>query len=118
VICKFVFLSRFDHAVKHLKKQYRQITLDMEAALESIEQNPEIGVVIPRDYSIRKLRVASRDMQRGKSGGFRLLYKLENTTGEEYIAYLLLVYAKVDQADVSLKELRDLIQALDEETDE
>jgi mRNA-degrading endonuclease RelE of RelBE toxin-antitoxin system len=71
VTCKFVFLSRFDRAVKQLKKQYRQITADLEVALESIEQNPEIGAVIPRDYAVRKLRVTSRDMQRGKSGGFR-----------------------------------------------
>jgi mRNA-degrading endonuclease RelE of RelBE toxin-antitoxin system len=113
-----VFLSRFDRAVKQLKKQYRQITLDMEAALEAIEQNPEIGVIIPRDYSVRKLRVASRDMQRGKSGGFRLLYKLENTMSEDTIAYLLFVYAKTDQTDVSLKELRELIQVLEEEIDE
>lgn len=57
-------------------------------------------------------------MQRGKSGGFRLLYKLENSTGEDYLAYLLFVYAKADQADVSLKALQDLMQAVDEATDE
>ena len=76
--CRFVFLSHFDRAVKHLKKQYRRIASDLETALETIEQNPEAGTVIPRHYSVRKLRVASRDLQRGKSGGFRLLYKLEN----------------------------------------
>ena len=118
VTCKFVFLARFDRAVKQLKKQYRQIAADLETALESIEVNPEVGTVIPRDYSVRKLRVASRDMRRGKSGGFRLLYKLESAANEDFIAYILFVYTKIDQADVSLKELEDLTRMVQDNLDE
>jgi mRNA-degrading endonuclease RelE of RelBE toxin-antitoxin system len=115
VTCKFVFLPQFEHAVKVLKKQYRKISADLETALGMIEQDPEIGSVIPRDYAVRKVRVASRDMQRGKSGGFRLLYKLEAADEGDFIAYLLFVYAKADQADISLRELGDLLRALDNE---
>ena len=118
VTCKFVFLPQFDHAVKRLKRQYRQIIGDLEQAFETIEQNPETGTVIPRDYAVRKLRVASRDLRRGKSGGFRILYKLEATTDQDFIVYVLFVYAKVDQADVSIKALEDLVRAVEDGTDE
>lgn len=113
--CKFVFLPGFDRAVKHLKKQYRHIPADLEIAVETIERDPEVGSVIPRDYSVRKLRAASRDMQRGKSGGFRLLYKLGESADEDIMVYVLFVYAKVDQADISLKELANLAQAIQRE---
>lgn len=118
VTSKFVFLPGFDRAVKHLKKQYRNIVTDLESAFELIEADPEVGSVIPRDYAVRKLRVSSRDMQRGKSGGFRILYKVENREGETRLIYLLLVYAKTEQTDVSLKQLQDLVQALEDLLDQ
>ena len=91
-----------------LKKRYPKVTSDLIKAFEDIEANPLVGVVIPEDYSIRKLRVASRDMQRGKSGGFRLLYKLRSHENEFTIAVLLYLYAKVDQSDVSVEFLATL----------
>ncbi len=106
---KFVFMPRFERSVKQLKKRYRRIADDLTQALESIEENPSIGNVIPDDYLVRKLRVASRDMQRGKSGGFRLLYKLSTEDTEDVIVYLLFVYAKTDQADVTLTQLKSLV---------
>jgi len=69
-------MPRFERAVKRLKKPYRHITDDLTKSLETIEENPAVGTVIPDDYLVRKLRVASKDMRRGKSGGFPLLYKL------------------------------------------
>ena len=77
----------------------------MEAIFSDIEANPSLGTVITNDYSIRKLRVGSRDMKRGKSGGFRLLYKLFSQD-DDLIATLLHVYAKADQPDVPLSFLR------------
>ena len=118
VTSKFVFLPSFDRAVKRLKKQYRHITDDLIAALEAVESNPQIGSVIPRDYAVRKLRVSSRDLRRGKSGGFRLLYKVENADDADTIVYVLLVYAKTDQADVSLMQLQTLMQELSDISEE
>jgi mRNA-degrading endonuclease RelE of RelBE toxin-antitoxin system len=117
VRCEFVFLPRFDRAVKQLKKQYRQVVDDLTIAFEHIEENPEAGAVIPRDYSVRKLRVSSRDMQRGKSGGFRLLYKLEDRPDEVVMVYILFVYAKSDQVDISLRELQALIRDMNQPTE-
>jgi mRNA-degrading endonuclease RelE of RelBE toxin-antitoxin system len=117
--CKFVFMPRFERSVKRLKKRYRHIADDVEVGLEAITSNLEIGTVIPDDYLVHKLRLASQDMQRGKSGGFRLLHKIQEENVEIPKVYLLFIYAKAAQEDVSLVELQSLIQDMlsDDEAD-
>lgn len=109
---RFEVTPRFERSLRKLKKRYPQITADLKSAFAEIETNPHAGVVIPDDFAIRKLRVASSDMQRGKSGGFRLLYKLidENTTLK---AILLFLYAKVDREDVTLALLETLLSEIE-----
>lgn len=107
--CKLVFRPSFERSIKHLKKRYRNVAADLVVAFASIDADPTVGAVIPRDYAVRKLRVASRDMRRGKSGGFRLLYFLHDTQ-EELRAYILLLYAKSEREDVSFSELAALIK--------
>jgi mRNA-degrading endonuclease RelE of RelBE toxin-antitoxin system len=113
---KFRVTHRFERGVKKLKRRYPKITKDLAKAFEQIEDKPEIGVVIPNDYSIRKIRVASTDMKRGKSGGFRLLYKLLFDENEDNTlsATILFIYAKTDQSDVS----DTFLELLDEDMDE
>lgn len=103
-------MPRFDRSVKRLKKRFPHINADIANILDLIESNPNAGDVIPDDFNIRKIRVASKDMQRGKSGGFRLLYKLINKE-DDLIAHLLYIYAKTDQEDVD----SDLLEQLDDE---
>jgi mRNA-degrading endonuclease RelE of RelBE toxin-antitoxin system len=108
-------MLRFERRVKQLKKRYRRIADDLTQALESIEENPSIGPVIPDDYLVQKLRVASRDMQRGKSGGFRLLYKLSSEEGDDITVYLLFIYAKSDQPDVTTAQLKSFIDDISDD---
>lgn len=88
---RFKRTARFERGLRKLKKRYPHLTTDLKTAFAAIEANPEIGVVIPDDFAIRKLRVGSTDMQRGKSGGFRLLYKLsyENDYLQAVLLFIL-----------------------------
>lgn len=115
---KFVYMPLFERSIKHLKKRYPNIISDIEPTLETLETSPRIGSVIPKDYGVRKLRIASRDMRRGKSGGFRLLYKLASDEADETIIYLLFIYAKSEQADVTRTQLEALIQDIDPKPDD
>lgn len=99
---------RFERCIKHLKKRYPHIANDLVKGFENIERDPEIGSVIPDDFAIRKLRLSSSDMQRGKSGGFRLLYKLRKPTDEDIEVVLLFLYAKSNQADITAAFLETL----------
>ena len=108
-------MPRFERAVKRLKKRYHRITDDLSKSLEAIEENPAVGTVIPDDCLVRKLRIASKDMRRGKSGGFRLLYKLSaEERKDDVIVYLLFIYAKSDQPDVTPAQLESLVDEIDE----
>lgn len=107
---RFVFTPRFERAIKHLKKHYRNIIKDVEDTLEIIEAHPYTGTVIPNDYAVRKIRASSRDLQRGKSGGYRVLYRLSETSDHDVIVYLLFIYAKTDQEDISLTQLEELTE--------
>jgi mRNA-degrading endonuclease RelE of RelBE toxin-antitoxin system len=111
---KFKVTPRFERSLRKLKRRYPLIAADLKPTFAEIETNPEVGVVIPDDFAIRKVRVASRDMQRGKSGGFRLLYKL-SLEGDYLQAVLLFIYAKTDQENVSMAFLEALLNDLTEE---
>lgn len=114
---EFHLTPRFDRTLRKLKKRYPKINTDLVSAFTRLEENPEAGVVIPDDFMIRKLRVASIDMQRGKSGGFRLLYKLLMKDTDDLQIVLLFIFAKTDQADVPLTFLETLDEDMPEENE-
>jgi len=71
-----------------------------------------LGAVIPGSGGVRKLRVRSTDLKRGKSGGFRLLYIV---LSDPELICPLLIYAKSDWEDVTRRELRALLTDLKRE---
>jgi len=76
----------------------------------SITANPEAYPVIPGSGGLRKARW--RKPGRGKSGGVRAIYYFWASTRE---LYLLFLYAKADQADLSAhdrKAARQFIEGL------
>ena len=66
-----------------------------------------------------KLRVRNRDIQKGKSGGYRLIYYVKTATG----IILLTIYAKSEQANIAADDIRNIIaeyeqRALEDEEDD
>ncbi len=110
---KVVLTHSFKQSVKRLGKRFRHVKEDVRTAIEVLDRTPNLDVLIPNGFEIRKLRVANSDLAKGKSGGYRLLYQL--TESPEPRLNLLLLYAKFDQADVTKDELRQLLDDLTEE---
>ena len=110
---KVVLTHSFKQSVKRLGKRFRHVKDDVRSAIEALERIPQLGAQIPGGDEVRKLRIANSDLMRGKSGGYRLLYKLAEQP--EPTLYLLLLYAKSDQEDVSKDELRQLLEDLTKE---
>jgi len=96
--------------VQELEKRYPHVRDDVKVGIQAIHENPLIGVVIPNGYGTRKLRVLSSDLRKGKRGGYRLIYLVEERPDPRIS--LLLLYAKPIKGDVSEKELRQLIGEL------
>ena len=64
------------------------------------DQVPGVG------YSVYKVRVRNSDLQKGKSGGYRVLYYIRTAN----LLVLLTIYIKSEQADISLDMLRSIIK--------
>ena len=60
-------------------------------------------------YTVYKARLPNRSAQRGKSGGFRVIYYVQI----EDLVTLLTIYSKTEETDISLREIRQLAQEAD-----
>jgi hypothetical protein len=75
--------------------------------IDFIASNPEVGDIIPGAGGVRKVRWSRQGS--GKRGGVRVIYFYHNT---EIPLYLLMVYAKARQENLSADEarvVRDLV---------
>lgn len=70
--------------------------------------NPDAGDVIPGSGGLRKLRWAAQG--RGKRGGLRIIY-FRVISREQF--YMLLIYGKSTQEDLSPDQLRALRRAVE-----
>ena len=61
-----------------------------------------------------KVRLKNSDSQRGKSGGYRLIYWIVSTD----LIILLDVYSKSDQSDIEVDEIRKIIKGFSTTSEE
>jgi mRNA-degrading endonuclease RelE of RelBE toxin-antitoxin system len=110
-----VFLPEFfKKVVKDLKKRYPHAGEDLKTALRLLVNNPELGKSLHGFGDVKKLRVQNSDVERGKSGGYRLIY-LVDTIGQKIIP--LLLYGKSQKKDITRKELKALLAKTAQELD-
>lgn len=96
----------FNRNIRTLAKKYRSIRNDIQPIIEQLEVGQLPGNKIQgTDYTVFKLRVRNSDIQKGKSGGYRLIYYLKTATG----IILLTIYTKSEQADIEASEINDII---------
>jgi mRNA-degrading endonuclease RelE of RelBE toxin-antitoxin system len=101
------FTLEFNRKFKALKKRYRKIQSDLQPALQALQAGELMGDQIPGlDAVVLKLRVKNSDIQKGKSGGYRLIY----WTVIDEIVLLLDIYSKSDQSDLDFDEIRQMIK--------
>ncbi|MCF4968259.1 type II toxin-antitoxin system RelE/ParE family toxin [Nostoc sp. CMAA1605] len=100
------FTLPFKRRLKTLAKRYRQIQTDIQPIIDELQVGNFIGDQISGiDLTVFKVRARNSDIPTGKSGGYRVIYQVVSPD----LALLLLIYAKSDQADVSLEEIEDAI---------
>jgi mRNA-degrading endonuclease RelE of RelBE toxin-antitoxin system len=106
----------FKAAVKPLLKKFPSLSGDLLKLETELIQNPKQGTALGHNaYKIR-LKISSKG--KGKSGGARVISLVETlligevqVTEEETIVNLITIYDKADVANISDKELKDLIKA-------
>ena len=66
---------RFQRNLRKLAKKYLNIGNDIRPVIKQLQQGKILGDRIPKiGYEVFKLRVRNSDIQKGKSGGYRLIY--------------------------------------------
>ena len=102
-------LTVFEKQLKRLIKKYPSLKNEMSQLITSLRQNPEQGNYIGNhSYKIR-LSIASKG--KGKSGGARIITHI---VVSQTTVFLLSIYDKSEQGDISDKELNALIKIIKE----
>lgn len=100
-------LPNFQRDVKHLLKKYRHVRDDLDDFVESLREGETPGDQVSRvGYTVFKARVANSDLQRGKQGGYRVIYYVKMPTR----ILLITIYAKTEQSDIEPDEIRRIIE--------
>lgn len=101
------FTDEFQRRLRILSKKHRQIRSDIQPIIEQLQAGEFVGKQITgTGYTVFKVRVRNSDIQKGKSGGYRLIYQLDSPAN----VLLLLIYSKSDIDDVTAEEIKSIIE--------
>jgi mRNA-degrading endonuclease RelE of RelBE toxin-antitoxin system len=98
----------FRQNLHDLAKRYRSIRSDVQALIQELKIGNFVGdclAGIGGSYNVFKTRVKNQDIQKGKRAGYRLIYQVESPTS----VLLLTIYSKSDHEDISIKEIRNIL---------
>jgi hypothetical protein len=97
----------FERKLKRIAKKYKSIASDLAPMIDELAEHPTLGTPLGKDCY--KIRVAITDKGKGKSGGARLITFVRVV---KQTVFLMDIYDKSEQADISDKELKLLIDIL------
>lgn len=100
-------IPNFDKSLKRLVKKYPSLKIEFIELLDSLEEEPEQGT--PIGNHCFKIRIAIASKGKGKSGGARVII---HVVIKDKIVFLLDIYDKSEQANISEKELAELLKMI------
>jgi mRNA-degrading endonuclease RelE of RelBE toxin-antitoxin system len=103
---------RFKKDLRELAKRYRSIRADLQSLTEQLQAGETPGDQIAGiQYKIFKVRLKNSNIQKGKSGGYRVIYYLKTDTK----IILITIYSKSDFSDVSNETIEAAIAQYEQE---
>jgi mRNA-degrading endonuclease RelE of RelBE toxin-antitoxin system len=100
------YSDAFKRQLKRLSRKYRRIRSDVEPLITQLEAGETPGDQIQgTGYTVYKVRVKNSDAQRGKSGGYRVIYYLATQDS----VLLVTIYSKTEQSDIDDAEVARII---------
>ncbi len=104
------YSDAFKKQLKRLSRRYRKIRQDIQPVIDALLASETPGDQITgTNYTLYKVRAKNSDSQRGKSGGYRIIYYLKTETH----CILVAIYSKSDQGDITTEELNRLLTETD-----
>jgi mRNA-degrading endonuclease RelE of RelBE toxin-antitoxin system len=100
------FTPDFKKQLRKLEKRYRKIKSDLEPILMQIQMGEIVGDRLQGlDAEVFKVRVRNSDVNRGKSGGYRVICWLKLPE----CVVLLDIYSKSDRDDIETNIIQNII---------
>ena len=101
------YTREFKRNLRQLSRRYRRIRSDIEPVIEALKAGETLGDQVSGvGYTVFKVRVKNSDNNKGKSGGYRVVYYVKTET---HIT-LVTMYSKSDQGDIEDDTLRRILQ--------
>jgi mRNA-degrading endonuclease RelE of RelBE toxin-antitoxin system len=98
----------FEKQLKRLVKKFPSLKTEFGQLTASLKEDPQMGTSLGNNcYKIR-LAIASKG--KGKSGGARVITHIQLT---KTTIFLLSIYDKSEQSDISDKDLLELVRLLE-----
>ncbi len=105
---------QYEKEIKRLRKKYRSIENDTETLVEKLETGEIPGDKISGNkYPVYKVRVKNSNVNKGQSGGYRVIYYTMTTEA----IVLTAVYSKSVQENISNEEIEARIEQYELEVD-
>jgi hypothetical protein len=104
---EFVETSIFEKELKRLSKKHKSIKEDIRNLMNTIEENPNIGVDLGNGF--KKIRMSITSKGKGKSGGARVVTQNIIINKEEHKIIMVILWDKSEVENVDIKILKDLI---------
>ena len=104
---KLIATPTFNKGLKRLLKKFNSLKDEYANLLDELQKNPTLGT--PISDNCYKIRLAITSKGKGKRGGARVITHIivDNET-----IYLLNIYDKSEQTNVTDKELQQLLKDL------
>lgn len=97
----------FERKYKRLAKKYKSLPNALAPIIEQLSENPILGTSIGKDCY--KIRISIASKAAGKSAGARLITYVRFVNNR---VFLMDIYDKSEQATISAKDLKLLIEIL------
>ena len=100
-------IIHFEKEAKRLKKIFHSLNNEISELIDDLERNPFLGTALPNGFY--KIRLAIWSKGKGKRGGARVVTYVRIIAE---IVYLLSIYDKSKQSDITDKELERLLNEI------
>ncbi|MDK2412394.1 type II toxin-antitoxin system RelE/ParE family toxin [Aphanizomenon sp. PH219] len=111
LLIEIALTPRFQRDLRELAKRYRSIRSDVQPLIDQLQAGEISGDRIAGiKYQVFKVRIKNSNIQKGKSGGYRVIYYLKNAQG----IILTTIYSKSDLTDVSNEIIEQAIAQYEE----
>jgi mRNA-degrading endonuclease RelE of RelBE toxin-antitoxin system len=83
------------------------VRTDVQAFVRLLESGETPGDQVPDvGYTVYKVRIQNRSVQRGKSGSYRIIYYVQTSE----LLILLTIYSKSERENITAEEIRRIIK--------